>query len=866
MSHQGSTFDQTKAPQQGFVFSPPQSVNSDTDDENAEEEFYAEDRRRIIPAKSTRPASIDATRNELLHIDYNERYARASDAPFWYIKDPEEFPLGDAKHLCGTCRHINITALYSQQSWDGPLPPSDEYIQVGTLVEMIAKMENCGLCHFMMRIIAREVATTRLGRNFTLSEMAQEFFGKYMEIEANRWEPYSLFPIQFETRYQEYAIYICRGEPPDPATVTDARVAMPDDLMGFREVHTCCRRPNTGRIIQKKTTMDTKWIRTMLETCDERSVGRPGLDCRLVDIRAIDVHRMCIVSLESDVRYVTLSYVWGKGPHFKLEQRNRPWLQQDHGLEAFWDQIPKTIRDAVTLTREIGEDYLWVDALCIVQDDSDDKARQIKHMGDIYRFSVLTIIARSGDDSNYGIPGVDPNSRDVPQMLGLAGKSVLCNVLATDDEEDYSTAMPWDTRAWTMQENVLSQRKLIITEQYYKYWCSHTSTTEDMYCRHSYWKVGHRFQNFFFFNSDHSDLISPTKKSSNFDTYGCMVSDYTRRDMTRQEDAESAIVGVLQSIKSLFCGDFIYGLPDSEIEFAMMWCPLGASRRRVHEKTGAPLFPSWSWLGWIGPVAYPWAQERAFPLTTRGCDVAWRDARRDDWTEFVTAQFRPPPANWSRIEDDPFNWETPLYPGSRFCSPVEDGRLRPFLSRPPHLQYPHRLGIRTAVASFCLSGVVFKRPETYNTSFRISYMNVLDSRGFCVGSIYVPSKKSFSTEQASLFHDRNRLHHFIVLSRASIHNDPRVGYDALSQGSWIGKSSGILASGRSANPADLGYIHSKGMFDTRMYDENVPYCLFNVMMIQPDMRTDSVFRVAVGRIHVDAFNMANPSLRRFHLE
>lgn len=138
----------------------------------------------------------------------------------------------------------------------------------------------------------------------------------------------------------------------------------------------------------------------------------------------------------------------GKGPHFKLERQNRHWLQRDQGLEAFWDQIPKTIRDAVTLTRAIGEDYLWVDALCIVQDDPDDKARQIKHMGNIYRYSVLTIIARSGDDSNSGIPGVDPDSRDVPQMLGIAGKSVLCNVLATDDEEDYSTAMPWDTRAW----------------------------------------------------------------------------------------------------------------------------------------------------------------------------------------------------------------------------------------------------------------------------------------------------------------------------------------------------------------------------------------------------------------------------------
>lgn len=302
--------DRSTPPPHGFVFSPPESVNSDTGEENVDEETYSENRRRRTSVDPQRSISLDYTRDVLPYIDHNERYADVSDPPFWYIKDPEDFPLGDPKHLCGTCRHINISALYSQQSCEGPLPPADEYIQVGTLIEMIAKMENCGLCHFMMRIVAREVATTNLGRNFTLSEMGEEFFGKYLEVDANGWEPYSLFPIQFETRYHEYAIYMCRGEPPNPSTVTDARVAMPDDLMAFREVHTCCRRPNTGRIIQNKTSMDADWIRDMLETCDERSVGRPGLDCRLVDIRAIDVHRMCIVSLESEVRYVTLSYVW----------------------------------------------------------------------------------------------------------------------------------------------------------------------------------------------------------------------------------------------------------------------------------------------------------------------------------------------------------------------------------------------------------------------------------------------------------------------------------------------------------------------------------------------------------------------------
>jgi hypothetical protein len=121
-------------------------------------------------------------------------------------------------------------------------------------------------------------------------------------------------------------------------------------------------------------------------------------------------------------------------------------MQRTYGLLQFWDCIPKTIRDAIRLTREIGERFLWVDALCIMQDEPNDKAEQIKHMGSIYKGSVLTIVAACGIDATYGLPGVEPNSRTVNQMLGLAGKSLLCNILANDDDDEELTT--WDSRAW----------------------------------------------------------------------------------------------------------------------------------------------------------------------------------------------------------------------------------------------------------------------------------------------------------------------------------------------------------------------------------------------------------------------------------
>ena len=134
----------------------------------------------------------------------------------------------------------------------------------------------------------------------------------------------------------------------------------------------------------------------------------------------------------------------GEARQVKLVWETELLLRLPQGVAAFWDRIPKTIRDAINLTRQIGLDYLWVDALCILQDDREDQARQIKHMGHIYETSILTIQARCGEDASYGLPGVEPGTRNVNQILGIAGKGVVCNMLA---DNEYVPSV-WETRAW----------------------------------------------------------------------------------------------------------------------------------------------------------------------------------------------------------------------------------------------------------------------------------------------------------------------------------------------------------------------------------------------------------------------------------
>lgn len=84
-------------------------------------------------------------------------------------------------------------------------------------------------------------------------------------------------------------------------------------------------------------------------------------------------------------------------------------------LQTF--SLPATIRHAISFTREIGIRYLWVDSLCIVQDDNEHKGKQIKHMHQVFGGALVTIVAASGDDADAGLPGVPDAPRNVEQPI-----------------------------------------------------------------------------------------------------------------------------------------------------------------------------------------------------------------------------------------------------------------------------------------------------------------------------------------------------------------------------------------------------------------------------------------------------------------
>jgi hypothetical protein len=130
----------------------------------------------------------------------------------------------------------------------------------------------------------------------------------------------------------------------------------------------------------------------------------------------VDVMEQCIVPQSVRSRYIALSYVWGSNPLYSTRKCEVDFLRQRGALRMRRETLSLTIRDAMDLVEAVGERFLWVDSLCIVQDDPEIRDEQIQIMDLIYGNALFTIMAATGDNADAGLPGVRWGSRGRRQL------------------------------------------------------------------------------------------------------------------------------------------------------------------------------------------------------------------------------------------------------------------------------------------------------------------------------------------------------------------------------------------------------------------------------------------------------------------
>lgn len=276
---------------------------------------------------------------------------------------------------------------------------------------------------------------------------------------------------------------------------------------------------------------------------------------------------------------------------FRLQKDNFKLLSTEGSLETVRNDLPRTINDAIDLVRAMNERYLWIDGLCLVQDDENDASLGIEQMNSIYQGSYFTIVAATGADANAGLPGVGSNSRNSHRIVKDIGPGLRMTVLYSIDW--HLGRSTYSKRGWTLQELVLPRRTVIFINGRVYFRCQEANWAEDSWAdKWTHW-----------LDADDSNISRIPDPNDgflpSFWAYQKLCEDYSRRKLRSDGDALRAIAGISRLLASGMETLMVEGLPGYYLnQFLLFISSHGDLRRR-------PDFASFSWAGWEGSVMWP---------------------------------------------------------------------------------------------------------------------------------------------------------------------------------------------------------------------------------------------------------------------
>jgi Heterokaryon incompatibility protein (HET) len=394
-----------------------------------------------------------------------------------------------------------------------------------------------------------------------------------------------------------------------------------------------------------------------LEFCKSHHTSncrRPFTD-PVPNLRFIDCQSRRIVTGEHGLAYAALTYVWGDVTD-DLRSDTFPNLPSN---------IPNVVQDAIEVVSRLNMRYLWIDRYCIPREES-ERHHQINNMDLIYGNAEVTIVAAAGKDPTFGLPGV---GKRVRLRQPVAWANGYCLVSTMRPPNTLINASKWWERAWVLQEALFSRRRLIFTTEQVFFECQSMSCSEVLdepleQLHHHKSEMDSRYRTGLFPNQG-------TGKGP-FDV-AKLIETYSRKKLTYESDGLNAIAGLFRMfgrqspavngywgvpfvsdnrdwLAKLSKGAFLHGL---------LWIIEGDCKRRKGQ------FPTWSWVGFVGPVNYstagfwkwsfisedsPWAYSGVPDPDYVALRVERKDQTLLSWESFIeSGLLQLPPSQWSRF-------------------------------------------------------------------------------------------------------------------------------------------------------------------------------------------------------------------------
>ncbi|KAI9154683.1 hypothetical protein HJFPF1_07240 [Paramyrothecium foliicola] len=392
-------------------------------------------------------------------------------------------------------------------------------------------------------------------------------------------------------------------------------------------------------------------LRSSLKKCQEShghcqpSIGIPILPRRVVAVQQGQEHKISVYEPAAGQKgeYVTLSYCWGTERTFRATTENISALKTGIDISV----LPQTLQDAIEVTRRLGYNYLWADALCILQDSLSDKDREIEHMGDIYRHAVVTIAAASALGSHEGfLRGQRQPFKSLKTVFPLGGSKEGTIFLTAKPKPMDINQLPLGRRGWAFQEFFLSPRLIIYTLEEILWSCKETklvplkesvavyldtitqlpSSLDDANENPLPPFISQpQVPDYEIISQQISALLDSTVRWDTLHTltqfrkqcslWKSIVSQYTARALTDPEDRLRALQGVVGHLQQVWQTKHHFGLWKNAWPELLAWYRVGPSSPSLRQLHRAP---SWSWASLDSAVGFLRTSE------VMGCyEVGW---------------------------------------------------------------------------------------------------------------------------------------------------------------------------------------------------------------------------------------------------
>ncbi|KAI0136113.1 HET-domain-containing protein [Hypoxylon sp. NC0597] len=370
------------------------------------------------------------------------------------------------------------------------------------------------------------------------------------------------------------------------------------------------------------------WVQEQMKRClsghPQCSIGweSPILPTRVLDVRlnlASNNNTVRVVETNgSRGNYLALSHCWGN-PELMPTKLTAHTLK-DYQDSIPYDSLPPTFQDAVTFTRMMNIQYLWIDSLCIIQCDREkdspedeelsrrDWIRESDAMCSVFENSYLTLAAASS-------PGCTSGLFSSTKTTEIRGTNVdgPYQIYARKQPNHKAEGFPLFKRGWVMQESLLAPRTLLFGDSELIWLCRGHKA-----CQCSTSVIGGLDQSSEWYMKlpKVDQLNDESVRHAVMKSWYRLITNYSTTSLTHETDKLAAVDGIVQYMRRLRSGEYRAGLWSDSLPLDLLWSTFQASRqpwrtarRNLSQKTpwssDKLLFPTWSWASIRGQVSWP---------------------------------------------------------------------------------------------------------------------------------------------------------------------------------------------------------------------------------------------------------------------